>query len=386
MSKGHIEVAGAGLAGLTAAAALAQTGWSVRVHERSSELREIGAGIFIWENGLRALQAVGALNEALEEAERVHQWQLFDEQQRLIQSDWMQAGGARLYLVRRTDLHRALANAAIDAGVEVVTNSRISGAHPEGWLYGNDGEKYAADLVIGADGINSRVRDSLGLDLGVTDLRDGCSRHLIPRLPEDPEEKALEYWNGGRRVGICPCAPDEVYVYLCCPSSDLAGRKTPVDKDSWTESFPFLESVISRIPDEGAWWASFGDVDCHNWVSGRAVIIGDAAHAMSPNLGQGANVAMAGGLQLAQTLRSDDNIPAALERWQRSVRPTIDATQRYSRFYGRIGTAWPRAGGLLNLRSALVWALGRSEKFQARANVAAAHPPSADLALDGGAA
>ena len=57
----HVEIAGAGLSGLTAAAAFAKAGWSVRVHEKSSELREIGAGIYLWENGLRALEEIGAL-------------------------------------------------------------------------------------------------------------------------------------------------------------------------------------------------------------------------------------------------------------------------------------------------------------------------------------
>jgi 2-polyprenyl-6-methoxyphenol hydroxylase-like FAD-dependent oxidoreductase len=67
----HAEIAGGGLAGLTVATALAQRGWSVRVHERGRELREIGAGIFMWENAVRVLEQIGAADQALARAERV---------------------------------------------------------------------------------------------------------------------------------------------------------------------------------------------------------------------------------------------------------------------------------------------------------------------------
>ena len=66
MKKRHAEIAGAGFAGLTAATALAQRGWSVRVHERAEECREFGAGIWFWENGVRVLKAIGAADAALE--------------------------------------------------------------------------------------------------------------------------------------------------------------------------------------------------------------------------------------------------------------------------------------------------------------------------------
>jgi 2-polyprenyl-6-methoxyphenol hydroxylase-like FAD-dependent oxidoreductase len=98
-------------------------------------------------------------------------------------------------------------------------------------------------------------------------------------------------------------------------------------------------------------------------------VIGDAAHAMSPNLGQGAAVAMQSGYLLAQELKRERDVPAALARWEAGHRPIADATQRFSRLYGRVGTHWPR--GLLDLRSLMVWALGKSDRLQRHINVAA---------------
>jgi 2-polyprenyl-6-methoxyphenol hydroxylase-like FAD-dependent oxidoreductase len=364
----HAEIAGGGLAGLTVATALAQRGWSVRVHERGRELREIGAGIFMWENAVRVLEQIGAADQALGRAERVDSWRLYDERQRLLQDDWMKDNATRLFTVLRTDLHRALADAARAAGVEVRPQSLVSGATPEGELLLESGERLRADLVVGADGVGSPVRNSVGLDLAVRDLQDGCSRHLIPRLPSDPVGNTLEYWNGGRRVGIVPVTPDQVYVYTCCPAKDLVGRQIPLDVESWSESFPSLRSIFERIPNE-ARWASFGDVQCHRWVKNRVALVGDAASAMAPNLGQAACLAMTNGYALATVLESYDDVPAGLEAWEARQRPVTDATQKYSRLYGKVGTRWPKP--ITDVRSAVVWAAGRSRRWQAKVNVAA---------------
>jgi 2-polyprenyl-6-methoxyphenol hydroxylase-like FAD-dependent oxidoreductase len=364
----HAEIAGGGLAGLTVATALAQRGWSVRVHERGRELREIGAGIFMWENAVRVLEQIGAADQALGRAERVDSWRLYDERQRLLQDDWMKDSATRLFTVLRTDLHRALADAARAAGVEVRTQSLVSGATPEGELLLESGERLRADLVVGADGVGSPVRNSVGLDLAVRDLQDGCSRHLIPRLPSDPVGNTLEYWNGGRRVGIVPVTPDQVYVYTCCPAKDLVGRQIPLDVESWSESFPSLRSIFERIPNETR-WASFGDVQCHRWVKNRVALVGDAASAMAPNLGQAACLAMTNGYALATVLESYDDVPAGLEAWEARQRPVTDATQKYSRLYGKVGTRWPKP--ITDVRSAVVWAAGRSRRWQAKVNVAA---------------
>jgi 2-polyprenyl-6-methoxyphenol hydroxylase-like FAD-dependent oxidoreductase len=361
------EIAGAGIAGLTAATALAQRGWQVRVHERGDELREIGAGIFMWENALRVLEEIGAYDEAVENGEHDRSWEIRDERMRMLQGGWMMAD-ARLITILRSTLHRSLANAARRAGAEIVTRSEVVGATAHGTLRLTDGQEIKADLVIGADGIGSKVRDSLGLAERVTDLRDGAGRHLVSRRPDDPAGKSVEYWDGGRRMGVVPVTPEQVYVYLGCPSDDRLGRAWPMNRDSWKASFPHMADMIDRITDE-ARWQPFADVYCRSWREGHVALLGDAAHAMSPNLGQGAGVAMQSGLKLAKVLEQHADVPAGLVEWEFEQRPVVEATQKFSRMYGRIGTRWPRK--LLDVRSALVWTIGKSDKAQRRINVAA---------------
>jgi 2-polyprenyl-6-methoxyphenol hydroxylase-like FAD-dependent oxidoreductase len=115
-------------------------------------------------------------------------------------------------------------------------------------------------------------------------------------------------------------------------------------------------------------------VSCRSWSEGRIAIVGDAAHAMSPQLGQGACVAMTNALALGQALDAHSDVPTALAAWERSERAFTDATQKYSRIYGKIGIGWTQH--MLDVRSGLVWLLGRSQFIQKKANVAAHHFPS----------
>jgi 2-polyprenyl-6-methoxyphenol hydroxylase-like FAD-dependent oxidoreductase len=370
----HAEIAGAGIAGLTTAVVLGQRGWTVRVHERGPELREIGAGIGVFQNGCWALRQIGVFDRATENAEPLHRWELFDERRRKLQDVWMMPGASESYAILRTVLHRTLADAAVALGAEIVTDSPVKGATADGELVLTTGRRLHADLVIGADGVGSKVRDSLGMAKAVKDLKDGCGRHLIVRKPIDPKLGQEEHWHGARRLGVVPCAPDQVYVYLCCPAADGAARDQGRTRAPWAESFPHLRDVVERVPDGGV-WASFSDVAVHSWISGRVALVGDACHAMSPNLGQAANVAMANAVALGQALDACGNdVLQALPLWQTSERRITDSVQQFSRFYGTIGTHWPRQ--LLAFRSALIWTIARSDAMQRRINAGAYHVPN----------
>ena len=130
----HAEIAGAGFAGMTAAAALAQRGWSVRVHERAPEAREFGAGIWTWENGVRVLNAIGAADEAFEGALRIPSRESRNKRGQRV--NYFEFGthesGGRIFCVTGRHLHSAVLIAALRSGVEVVTSSKALGATPEG--------------------------------------------------------------------------------------------------------------------------------------------------------------------------------------------------------------------------------------------------------------
>jgi 2-polyprenyl-6-methoxyphenol hydroxylase-like FAD-dependent oxidoreductase len=342
MTQRHAEIAGAGFAGLTAACALAQRGWSVRVHERAEKLRTTGAGIYIYENGLRVLEAIGAYKEAVAGANPAHAREVRDERNRLISVHQWDAT-ARAFSIVRQRVINALAAAACRAGVEIITGSTAVGASAAGELVLADGRRLAADLVIGADGSNSRVRDALGLLVQRRLLPDGAIRLLIEKTEEERASadgnKTVEYWSGSRRLLYTPCSDTDVYIALTMLDTDLAARAMPLDRAEWTRSFPQLGALIARLGDD-ARYDRFEVIRLRRWSAGKVALIGDAAHALPPNLGQGGGFAMMNALSLAVYLERHADVPDALAQWERAERPRTEHIQRLSVLYG-LPTTWP---------------------------------------------
>jgi 2-polyprenyl-6-methoxyphenol hydroxylase-like FAD-dependent oxidoreductase len=369
MTQRHAEIAGAGFAGLTAACALAQRGWSVRVHERADQLRTTGAGIYIYENGLRVLEAVGAYEGAVAGANPAHRREVRDEADRVISVHQWDAN-ARAFSIVRQRVINALGAAAVHAGAKIVTGSQVAGASPDGELVLADGRRLKADLVIGADGSNSRVRDSLGLLAQRRLLPDGAIRLLIEKTAAEraSEEgsKTVEYWSGSRRLLYTPCSDADVYIALTMLDSDLAARRVPLDRAEWTRSFPRLGGLIARLGDE-ARYDRFEVIRLKRWSAGKVALIGDAAHALPPNLGQGGGFAMMNALSLAVYLDRSADVADALARWERDERPRTEHIQRLSVLYG-MPTKWPP------LARTLFFALAGKWLVRQRRRVAAGRP------------
>lgn len=370
MTRRHAEIAGAGFAGLTAACALAQRGWSVRVHERAERLRTTGAGIYIYENGLRVLEAVGAYQAAVRGAPFAHTREVRDEKNRLISVHrWH---GSRVFSIVRQTVINALAESATLSGAEIVTNSTAVAARPEGELIMADGRRLKADLVIAADGTHSRLRDSLGLLAKRKALVDGCTRLLIHKTEEErgaDGATTVEYWSGSRRLLYTPCSETEVYIALTMLDRDEEAKALPVRRDVWERSFPHLALLIARLCGEGR-YDRFELIKLRRWSAGRVAVIGDAAHALPPNIGQGGGCAMMNALSLAVYLDRQNDISDALVTWERNERPLTEHTQRVSWLLG-LPTTWPP-----RLRAKVLALAGRSKWLVAQRTKTALHCPT----------
>jgi 2-polyprenyl-6-methoxyphenol hydroxylase-like FAD-dependent oxidoreductase len=369
--KRHAEIAGAGFAGLTAACALAQRGWSVRVHERGRRLRTTGAGIYIYENGLRVLAAVGAYAAAVEGAPFAHTREVRDDRNRVISVHRWE--GSRVFSIVRQTVINALAAAAERAGAEIVTGSVATAASADGELMLADGRKLKADLIVGADGSNSAVREAVGLLWKRKFLVDGATRLLIAKTEQErvaaDAGTTVEYWSGTRRVLYTPCSENDIYIALTMLDRDEIAKSTPVRKDAWERWFPHLESLIERFGEQGR-YDRFDLIKLRRWSAGRVVLVGDAAHAQPPNIGQGGGCAMMNALSLAVHLERHADVPAALAAWEKNERPITEHTQRMSYLLG-LPTTWPPL-----LRTfALGWA-GRSKWLVRQRTKTALHWPT----------
>lgn len=341
------EIAGAGIGGLTAACVLARRGWKVRVHERTSELREMGAGIYMKLNSLLVLKEIGALEAVRAAGMRLRLGEIRDEHDEVVVQRHL-GDDEEALTVLRGELHRILAETAMAAGVEVRTSSIVKGAEPSGTLLFESGERAQADLVIGADGYRSVVRESLGLTANVVPLGEGATRVLSPRAGSEREGHTTEFWSGECRLGVVPCSRDLLYLYLMGPERDARARALPVDKAFWAGRFPQVADIINRIPDDAGRHDELHLATVKHWAAGRCAIIGDAAHAQPPNLGQGAGMAISNASALGAVLDREHSVPEALQLWERERRPLSEAVQMWSHRYGivcrgpmaRLG--WPR--------------------------------------------
>lgn len=329
----HVEIAGAGFAGLTAAIALARRGWSVRVHERGTELRDFGAGIFLWENGLRVLESIGCVDRVLRRSHEAAQWEERDSRGTLMSTRPLPLpGGLRMITLTRQDLYSTLLDEARSLGVEFRTGSHVVEADPDGFLVASGGRRWPADLVVAADGIRSTVRDQLGL-LDAHDVFGfGMYRFLVPldRAPGDSGQwrNYVNYWNVElrRRVLYVPCNSTDLYLNLGAPDGDEDAIGEPLNEEVWRASFPVLAELLTGLPAAPR-FDRYEVLRLRRWSVGAVAVVGDAAHAMPPTLGQGAGTAMMNALNLAVAVAEADDLPAALKSWEAHERQETERTQ-----------------------------------------------------------
>lgn len=341
MKPGHAEIVGAGFGGLVAAIALAQRGWSVRIHERRESLTDEGYGIAIHNNMAQIFRSFGILDAVLAGGAKIDRRDSLDTGGNVVMS---RKTARSPYRIDRQHIIALLAERARAAGADIRFNSLVTAADPAGAIVLADGERRHADLVVAADGINSAIREQLGLLKSRVWDGDCGARVTIPRLPDEiaADERGgtvmIEAWSDRRRVLYCPVTRNEFYVLLTCMVRDVAACTSPIDPEVWARSFPYLRELFVRIRDQADWaqarWDQFQTVRLTRWSKGRVAVLGDAAHAMPPYLAQGAGHAMMNALGLAVALQDAPDVETALERWERRERPLTEHTQRWTRIYG----------------------------------------------------
>lgn len=361
-------VCGAGIAGLSSAVALGRIGWSVDVFERADDIREIGAGIFIKGNGLRVLENYGILNELGADCVVLKEAQILDANGHLMQRRPL-IGAVSVWNIKRQNLIRALLNCAKQFGARVQTSRMVDAVNRDGSVV-VAGESLQADLVVAADGVNSFARRSLDLDRPVTPPRSGAIRLLVPRTNAEAGDITREFWSGRLRVGVAPCTSSDVYSYLSAPLDDSRGAYAPIDADYWAARFPALaeQGFFERADAVGGLHHPYPFIGARSWVAGNVVLVGDAAHGLPPTLGQGAGLSLMNTFLLAESLAEYPVLADGLAHWERSWRWVSDRTQTWARRYDWITSEWPPSA--YYFRDAIIWAIGRSRRFNKYMRVA----------------
>jgi salicylate hydroxylase len=340
-----IAIVGGGLAGLAAANALATFGFEAEVFEQSSTLSEIGAGISISSQAVKALRAIG-VGEKLAAVGNVSRGVLTRNMQTGEPLDFRETPadryGAPHYFVHRADLLNALASGLDPASIHLA--HRLTGIE-EGQssvaLSFANGETRQADIVIGADGIHSVLRRALYGEDNPTYTGQSVWRSLLRGgdVPPDLlEPSGNVQWVGPGCHLLTYCLRGrEVINVVTQEDTDKwvkEGWSIPGDPDEMRASFPNpeprLKTILSLVT-ECSKWGLFTRPLTTNWGRGRIQLIGDAAHAMVPNAGQGAAQSFEDAYTLARWLDAERNDPLeALQNFRRIRIPRVHGVQRRS--------------------------------------------------------
>lgn len=340
------HVVGAGIAGLSTAVALARRGWTVRVFERGAQLPAAGGGIGITPNGMHALDAIGVGDAVRAQAVVQREGGV-----RVPGGRWIARSGLRFVEQRygepiralpRLELIRALAAALPPGTIRYGHRAEPVGAGGPGAAatIRVGGAEWESDVLVAADGIRSAFRRAM--HPGHPGLRDTGSvswRCVVPAEGLSPV--AAETWGAGLRLSILPLPGGRVHFSAL---ARMTGRRRSVGMaDGPAPLFGRWHDPIPRLLERSAGEELFFDrieelarpVD--GFFAGRVVLVGDAAHPMTPNVGS-ANLAVEDAVELAHAIgpaRSWSRLWAGFAAYDASRRPRAARLSRMSRWMGR---------------------------------------------------
>jgi 2-polyprenyl-6-methoxyphenol hydroxylase-like FAD-dependent oxidoreductase len=322
----HVAIAGAGFAGLAAATWLARAGHRVRVVERFEKPQSIGAGILIQPTGLASLGAMGLEAEVLARGAKVTSlFGVTPTGGRVVDlkyCDWRP--GAFGLGLHRGVLFEALWRAANAAGVHIETGRAVDDL---------DALARDVDLTVIADGAHSKLRAQAGIAFRHRDYPWGALWAVVPDpLQSFTTAGVLRQWyrRAGQMLGVMPTGqrPDDgvpvVSLFWSLRTDQLqATRNAGIDE--WKRSVRALTHDADAVLDQiGGFdqltFAHYADVSMPQYHNGNVVVIGDAAHATSPQLGQGANMALLDAFALARCMARHARVGDALSDYTRERR------------------------------------------------------------------
>ncbi len=338
-TKRKIIIAGAGIGGLTAAACLLARGFKVEVLEQAPALGEVGAGIQNSANAVKVLDSIGVLPaiEKLAVRPKAFEFRRFDSGELMhripLAETHLANFGAPYFHIHRADLHGILADRvrALDPNC-LHLNARAVGyeENAEGvTLKLADGSTVQGDVLVGADGIKSAIRAQIvGPDQPVY-TGDIAWRAVIPvsRLPENIMDVVSTVWCGPKKHAVVYyLRSGTLFNFVGCVEHDRPQEESWTTKRPWEDLkadyagwHPMIQSVIDAIDKDGCFsWALNNRKPVSNWSTGRATLLGDAAHPTLPYMASGGVMAIEDAAVLARCLDSDEAIPDALQRYQRN--------------------------------------------------------------------
>ena len=320
-----VTIIGAGIGGLTLAIALQKKGIEVEIFEATSAFRKVGAGIVLAMNAMQIYQRLGLAEQLKTSGNCLDKMAITNADLKVMAGNELAYFEGK-YNLNNVAIHRATLHEILLSKLQNVplhldkklkkVEERVDGIYLE-FL---DGSKHQSDVVIGADGIHSGVRQSIFPQAKERFAKQLCWRGVASfKLEKGMEYTMREAWGSGRRFGIVPIENDQVYWFACASYQKNATKEfKEVDLGELFSNFnPLVAQLIKATPSDQIIEAELSDLEIlKTWHKGKICLMGDAAHATTPNMGQGANQAIESAWVLADCLAKEADCKTAFEAYQ----------------------------------------------------------------------
>ncbi|HEV2801736.1 MAG TPA: FAD-dependent monooxygenase [Pyrinomonadaceae bacterium] len=340
-------IIGGGIGGLCCAIGFHQAGIEPIVYEQADELSPVGAGLTLWANAIKALRILGLDEPVVAAGSRIAHAEIRTARGRTLSrsrpGELEQRFGAPTIAIHRADLHdillSALPGGTVRLGARCVGFEQDENSVTASFA---DGFSDKADLLVGTDGIHSVIRGQLFPDLKLRYSGYTAWRGVVATKDESALGLSTESWGCGSRFGILRIDRERVY-WFATANSPAGNKQTAAERKSFLqkrfrdwhhpvglliESTPAGEILQNDIYDLRP---------LKRWGNGRVVLLGDAAHPTTPNMGQGACMAIESSVILARSLSQANNLPVALSRYEAERMPRTAWVTDQSWKIGRLG-------------------------------------------------
>ncbi|MDN5915186.1 MAG: FAD-dependent monooxygenase [Pseudonocardia sp.] len=328
----RILVVGGGIAGLAAARTLRGWGATVEILERQAAPPGEGTGIYLPGNAVRALDTLGLGAQVAERAVHIRRQRTADHRGRVlfdVDVDELWDGVGACLALPRTDLHRVLLGGLDDVPIRWGQTPALVATDGAGvTLQTEEGHTDRYDLVLGADGVHSTVRRLVFDTDAVRPLGQYARRFLAPAGEPPHHDDRSATWSvllgSGSAFLTIPIGNGHLYCYCDGPLDDPPAPLRDLLSD-YADPVPTLLDALDTIGGASAVHAAqVEEVVLDSWSRTGVLLIGDAAHATSPNMAQGAAMAFEDAIVLAESLTTADSVTEALAAYERRRRPRTD--------------------------------------------------------------